>query len=120
MVVVLGFSAPIEDVIHVLHSFHKKSKRHISTPKPDVDLIRGRIRRAEEHYAEWSHKRGAVIMIGEIRVEKNSGKCSPISIIPMLRALTKARLAQRLTEIIEAQNLTRTQAASMISPKSES
>jgi phage-related protein len=34
--------------IYVLHVFQKKSKRGVSTPKPDVDLIRQRYREAEE------------------------------------------------------------------------
>ena len=56
MIVVLGFNAPMENVIYVLHAFQKKSKRGIATPKPDIDLIRARIKKAEEHYAWWSQK----------------------------------------------------------------
>ncbi len=34
--------------IYVLHAFQKKSKRGIMTPKPEIDLIRRRLRQAED------------------------------------------------------------------------
>src|SRR4051812_46942797 len=34
----------------VLHAFQKKSKKGIATPRHEVDLIRARLKRAEEHY----------------------------------------------------------------------
>ena len=34
--------------IYVLHAFHKKSKKGIATPKPDVDLIKQRYKEARE------------------------------------------------------------------------
>ena len=36
----------IEDSIHVLHAFQKKSKAGIKTPKADVDLIERRLKTA--------------------------------------------------------------------------
>ena len=36
-----------EDAIYVLHVFQKKSKRGISTPQQDIDLIRVRLKQAE-------------------------------------------------------------------------
>lgn len=36
--------------VYVLHAFQKKSKRGIATPKKEIELIKGRLRRAEEHY----------------------------------------------------------------------
>jgi phage-related protein len=33
--------------VYVLHCFQKKSKRGIETPKPDIDLIRARLKEAE-------------------------------------------------------------------------
>jgi phage-related protein len=37
-------------VIYVLHVFQKKSKKGIATPRHEIELIRARLRRAEEHY----------------------------------------------------------------------
>jgi phage-related protein len=50
------------DVIYVLHVFKKKSKRGSETPKQDIDLIRARLKRAQEE----AHEREAV--------KKESGK----------------------------------------------
>jgi phage-related protein len=38
--------------LYVLHAFMKKSKSGIGLPKPDVELIEGRLRRAKELDAE--------------------------------------------------------------------
>ena len=38
--------------IYVLHAFQKKAKRGIATPKRDIDLIKARLRDAEEHYRQ--------------------------------------------------------------------
>lgn len=38
-------------IIYVLHAFQKKSKRGIRTPGRDIDMIRYRLRTAQEHYA---------------------------------------------------------------------
>ncbi len=39
--------------IYALHAFQKKSKSGISTPKLEIDLIKTRLRRAEEEHARW-------------------------------------------------------------------
>ena len=38
--------------VYALHSFQKKSKRGIATPKTEVDLITQRLKRAKELHAE--------------------------------------------------------------------
>jgi phage-related protein len=40
------------DAVYVLHAFQKKSKKGISTPKPEMDLIRQRLMAAESDYRE--------------------------------------------------------------------
>jgi len=39
--------------VYVLHCFQKKSKVGIATPKPDVDLIKARLKAAKEHFDEF-------------------------------------------------------------------
>ena len=39
--------------IYVLHVFQKKSKCGIKTPKTESELIKSRLRRAEEEHARW-------------------------------------------------------------------
>ena len=38
----------IGDMIYMLHVFQKKSKKGIETPKPDMDIIRARLKLAKE------------------------------------------------------------------------
>lgn len=44
------YTAHFENAVYVLHVFQKKSKRGITTPKPDIDLIRKRFAEAERDY----------------------------------------------------------------------
>ncbi len=37
-------------VVYVLHAFQKKSRKGIATPRREIDLIKARLKRAEEHY----------------------------------------------------------------------
>lgn len=39
--------------IYVLHVFQKKSKTGIKTPKSEIELIRSRLKRAEEEHVRW-------------------------------------------------------------------
>lgn len=43
--------------IYVLHAFQKKSKKGITTLKSDIDLIKSRLKKAEDHHQEWSQQR---------------------------------------------------------------
>ena len=42
------YSLKIDDDLWVVHAFKKKSHRGIRTPKPDIDLVRDRIKRLKE------------------------------------------------------------------------
>jgi phage-related protein len=39
--------------IYVLQVFQKKSKTGIKTPKPEIELIKSRLKRAKEEHARW-------------------------------------------------------------------
>jgi phage-related protein len=39
--------------IYALHAFQKKSKAGIKTPKSAIDLIRSRLKRAQEEHTKW-------------------------------------------------------------------
>ena len=47
------YTVRFEEIVYVLHVFQKKSKRGIATPKHDLDLIRSRLKIAENHYADY-------------------------------------------------------------------
>jgi phage-related protein len=38
------------DFVYVLHAFQKRSKRGVATPRPDIALIKARLKAAEEDY----------------------------------------------------------------------
>jgi phage-related protein len=48
------YTVRFEGIVYVLHAFQKKSKRGISTPKQDIDLIETRLKRAKDHYETYS------------------------------------------------------------------
>jgi phage-related protein len=39
--------------VYALHVFQKKSRKGISTPKQEIDLVKTRLQRAQAHYAAW-------------------------------------------------------------------
>ena len=45
------YTVKFKDYIYVLHVFQKKSKKGIATPKPEMDLIKARLKDAEADYA---------------------------------------------------------------------
>lgn len=46
------YTVRFSDAVYVLHAFQKKSKRGIATPKHELELIRGRLKHAEEVHEE--------------------------------------------------------------------
>jgi len=44
------YTVKFAEAIYVLHAFQKKSKKGSETPKPDMNLIRARLKAAERHY----------------------------------------------------------------------
>jgi phage-related protein len=44
------YTVKFQEVIYVLHCFQKKSTRGIKTPLQDIELIKRRLRTAEENY----------------------------------------------------------------------
>jgi phage-related protein len=48
------YTVKFAEIVYVLHAFQKKSKHGIATPKQDMELIEARLKRAREHYKEFS------------------------------------------------------------------
>ncbi len=44
------YTVKFSEFVYVLHVFQKKSKKGIATPKPDMDLIKSRLRLAQQDY----------------------------------------------------------------------
>ncbi len=49
------YTVRFEAAVYVLHAFQKKARRGIATPKQELDLVRRRLRAAEQHYRETHH-----------------------------------------------------------------
>jgi phage-related protein len=47
------YTVKFPGAVYVLHAFQKKSKKGVKTPNAELDLIRRRLKAAEEHYEEW-------------------------------------------------------------------
>ena len=44
------YTVRFETAVYVLHAFLKKARQGIATPKQELDLVRRRLRVAEQHY----------------------------------------------------------------------
>ena len=51
------YTVKFADIIYVLHTFQKKSKKGRATPKPDIDLIKRRLRAAEQHFKNTERRK---------------------------------------------------------------
>lgn len=51
------YTVKFAGAVYVLHAFQKKSKKGSKTPTHDVQLIRSRLKAAEEHHAATSKKK---------------------------------------------------------------
>ncbi len=45
------YTVRFKAAVYVLHAFQKKAKRGIATPKHELDLIKRRLKAAQQHYA---------------------------------------------------------------------
>lgn len=50
------YTVRFSDAIYVLHAFQKKSKRDSETPRHDLELVRRRLKAAEEDYTRRKEK----------------------------------------------------------------
>jgi phage-related protein len=48
------YTVRFADSVYVLHAFQKKSKKGIATPKSVIDLVKERLKRAEQDYEQRS------------------------------------------------------------------
>ncbi len=52
------YTVKFQDMVYVLHVFQKKSKKGIETPKPDIDLIKARLKLAADHHEKHKQQEG--------------------------------------------------------------
>ena len=46
------YTVRFKAAVYVLHAFQKKTKRGIATPKQEIDLVKHRLKAAEQHYTK--------------------------------------------------------------------
>jgi len=51
------FTVQFADIIYVLHCFEKKSRSGIATPRQEIDLIKARLKLAEQEYKTWKESK---------------------------------------------------------------
>lgn len=52
------YTVKFHDLVYVLHAFQKKAKHGIATPKQEIELVKARLRRAQEHYERQRGQKG--------------------------------------------------------------
>lgn len=50
------YTVKFNDRVYVLHAFQKKSKKGIATPKAEIELIKNRLKQAEELHKMWQEE----------------------------------------------------------------
>jgi phage-related protein len=53
-----AYTVRFRAAVYVLHAFQKKSRRGIATPKHEIDLIKSRLKLAQEDYEQWQANEG--------------------------------------------------------------
>lgn len=51
------YTVKFRNVVYVLHAFKKKARHGIATPKQDIDLVKARLRRAQEHHEQLKEQK---------------------------------------------------------------
>ena len=46
------YTVRFKSAVYVLHAFQKRAKKGIKTPKQEIDLVRLRLKAAEQHYRD--------------------------------------------------------------------
>ena len=47
------YTVRFAEIVYVLHCFQKKSTSGIATPKHEMDLVKSRLKLAQEEYEKW-------------------------------------------------------------------
>jgi phage-related protein/predicted XRE-type DNA-binding protein len=108
------YTVRFEKVVYVLHCFQKKSKHGIKTPKQDIDLIKQRLRLAEEAY-KANREGEEYVMSTKEKVHKGSGNVFvDVGVAHPERVMARAQIMLRISEIIKERGLTQRKASKLL------
>jgi phage-related protein/predicted XRE-type DNA-binding protein len=107
------YTVRFEKAVFVLHAFQKKSTKGISTPKPDVNLIKRRLAAAEHLYQTKVLRTTA--MKEEIDIQRGSGNVFADLDIPEAEEyFAKSKLAVQIFKVIHRRRLTQAAAGKVL------
>jgi predicted XRE-type DNA-binding protein len=101
-------------VVYVLHVFRKKSKRGIATPKKELELIRKRLKLAEQDPQTMERARRTGMSKHETIIEGVGNVFDDLSMPDAAAELVKAQLTFQIAKRIKALGLTQTTAAARL------
>lgn len=116
------YTVKFEDAIYVLHAFQKKSKSGIKTPTQEINLIKSRLKLAQEISKlkkkiriKMKDKKIQESKLPDLEYETSSGNVfEDLAIENPEEALLKAELALQINEIISKKKLTQKSAATLL------
>jgi hypothetical protein len=99
------------DVVYVLHVFQKKSKRGIATPKKELELIRKRLKLAEEDHKQMARNRSTGMSDNDTITAGSGNVFADLGMPDAAAELVKAQLTFQIGKRIKTLGLTQTAAA---------
>ena len=104
------YTVRFAQAVYVLQAFQKKSKRGVATPKPELDLIEQRLKRAREDLRAMDKEREPDIPV----IESSGNVFADLGLPEAEEELTKAQLASHIRQVIKQQGLTQLALASVM------
>ncbi len=108
------YTVSFKHAVYVLHVFQKKSTKGITTPKPDMDLVKHRLQTAKQHYD--ARVMGKTVMTAnDVEIEVSSGNVfADLGFDNAREMLIKSAMAQVIAARIEKLGLTQALAAEIL------
>jgi phage-related protein/predicted XRE-type DNA-binding protein len=103
------YTVRFADAVYVLHALQKKSKRGIATPKKELDLIRQRLKLAEQEHRQWTAA-GSSVSKDKTVTEGSGNVFADLGMPDAGAELVKAQLTFQIAKRIKALGLTQTAA----------
>ena len=110
------YTVKFAEAVYVLHTFKKKSKSGIKTPKQEIDLIKSRLLRAKEDYEQWLKTKKLQKKVSkEIYVSEGSGNVfADLGLEDAEELLVKSGLSRQIYNRIKELKLTQANASSIL------
>lgn len=112
------YAVKLKEDIYVQHSFQNKSTIGIKTPKPELDLIKARLRRIKQELAEPKKEKKEQKMTedqSQLEIEVGSGNVfADLSLEDAPELKLKAAIVGQINSILRHRHLTQVQASELL------